>query len=179
MHVQADGSSQIQHYADNTSDVQFMIVGYWSVGAYVETWNTFSAGGGGGWNAIDLDGYGVGSGQVAEIVIAFILMSVVLFFTNGKRLERYTGLVAVSVIAGFILVEAPLSGPSFNPARSSGPAVIARAWSDLWIYLIAPVAGMLLAGEVHLRFRGSGGTICAKLDHHNDKRCIFRHCGYR
>jgi len=37
---------------------------------------------------------------------------------------------------------------------------------------------MLLAAELYLRWPGAHQVVCAKLHHHNDKRCIFR-CGYQ
>ena len=44
----------------------------------------------------------------------------------------------------------------------------------LWLYFIAPPLGMLLAAELYLRQAGLHRVFCAKLHHHNDKRCIFR-----
>ena len=114
---------------------------------------------------------------LAEVIIGFIAMSVILKASNTPRVARFTGVFAATLIAAFIIVEAPLSGMSMNPARSFGPAAIALVWTNLWIYLTAPLIGMLLAGELHRWRRKS--TICAKLHHHNDKRCIFRHCGYK
>ena len=48
----------------------------------------------------------------------------------------------------YIVVEAPLSGMSLNPARTVASAVPARAWTALWVYVLAPVAAMLLAARV-------------------------------
>ncbi len=67
MHVQADSSSQIQHYAQNTTDVTFVLVGYWACGTYVEKWDSFT--GTSSWSDEDLDTYGVSAGNVAEIVM--------------------------------------------------------------------------------------------------------------
>jgi aquaporin Z len=61
-----------------------------------------------------------------------------------------------------------------NPARTFGSAFNAGVWIHLWLYFIAPVAGMQLAAEVHL-MRGPGAVACAKLHHENSRRCIF--CG--
>ncbi len=113
----------------------------------------------------------------AEFVISFILMSVVLIVSNTDKLARYTGLFAGVLVATYIIVEAPLSGMSMNPARSFGSAVPPQMWQFLWIYFTAPPLGMLLAAEMYLRIRGAHKVICAKLHHHNNKRCIF-HCGY-
>ena len=116
---------------------------------------------------------------IAELVISFILMSAVLIVSNTERLARYTGLFAGVLVATYISIEAPLSGMSMNPARSLGSAVIPQLWKFLWIYFTAPPLGMLLAAEVYLRLRGAHRVICAKLHHHNDKRCIFLRCGYK
>ena len=78
-------------------------------------------------------------------------------------------------MAAYITLEAPISGMSMNPARSFASALPAGQWMAFWIYLTAPVLGMLLAAEAHTRFNGAGGVMCAKLHHQNDKRCIF--CG--
>lgn len=113
---------------------------------------------------------------VAEVVISAILMTVVLHATNRMRIHRYTGLIAGSLVALYIMIEAPISGMSLNPARSFGSAAVAGLWSSLWIYFLAPPAGMLLAATIYQR-RPDRKVICAKLHHDNDERCIFR-CGY-
>ena len=65
---------------------------------------------------------------------------------------------------------------SLNPARSFASAMLAQLWTGFWIYLTAPLLGMLLAAEVHQRSSASA-VPCAKLHHANDRRCIFR-CRY-
>ena len=82
------------------------------------------------------------------------------------------------LVAFYITVEAPLSGMSMNPARTFGPAVAAGMLAPLWIYIVAPLAGMLDASEVHVRLRGRHTVRCAKLHHPRAGRCIFR-CDYR
>jgi aquaporin Z len=77
--------------------------------------------------------------------------------------------------ATFIILEAPLSGMSMNPARSFAPALYVSYWHALWLYFIAPTVGMLVAAEIFLRVRGGVPPFCAKLHHTNNKRCIFRH----
>jgi aquaporin Z len=114
---------------------------------------------------------------VAEVVISFILMTVVLTVSNRVSLARFTGLCAGLLVATFITVEAPLSGMSMNPARTVGSAFWAHDWTALWIYLVAPPLGMLAAAELYIRRRGKTGVFCAKLHHQNEKRCIF--CEYQ
>lgn len=113
---------------------------------------------------------------IAEIVIAAVLMSVVLHTSNRERLRRFTGLMAGCLVALYITVESPISGMSLNPARSFGSLAVGGLWQSLWIYFLAPPAGMFLAGALY-RFRNDRPVICAKLHHDNNERCIFR-CGY-
>jgi aquaporin Z len=110
-----------------------------------------------------------------EIVITFILMTVILAFSNNPRLHKFTGLCAGILVATYITFEAPISGMSMNPARTLASAVPAHHWTALWIYFTAPLIGMLAAAELYVRTRGPKSVACAKLHHENDKRCIF--CG--
>jgi aquaporin Z len=114
---------------------------------------------------------------LAEVVISWILMTVVLTTSNRANLASYTGLFAGLLVATFIMVEAPLSGMSMNPARTVGSGFWAGDWSALWIYFTAPPFGMLLAAEIYIRRHGEAGVFCAKLHHQNHQRCIF--CEYR
>ena len=114
---------------------------------------------------------------VAELLISFLLMTVVLRVSNHPRLARFTGLFAGFLVATYISLEAPLSGMSMNPARTFGSAFSANQWTSLWIYFTAPPAGMLMAAELYLKINGRSGINCAKLHHQNNKRCIF--CEYQ
>jgi aquaporin Z len=119
---------------------------------------------------------GAGVAFVAELAISLGLMTVVLAVSNSARAGRLTGLCAGALVALYITAEAPLSGMSMNPARTFASALAGDVWTALWVYLAAPLLGMLLAAEVRVRLRGAPAK-CAKLDHANTRRCIFR-CGY-
>ena len=110
----------------------------------------------------------------AEILISFVLMLVVLAISNTKRLSRWTGIFAGALVATYITIESPISGMSMNPARTFSSAVGAHNWMSLWIYFVAPPLGMLLAAEVYGKLNAKRAIACAKLHHHNNKRCIFR-----
>jgi aquaporin Z len=119
---------------------------------------------------------GQGIAWLAEFAISCLMMLLVLAVSNS-RFARLTGLCAGLLVMTYIVVEAPLSGMSLNPARTLGSAVAAHAWEDLWIYFTAPPMGMLLAAELYVRTRGLGAVICAKLVHPRSGPCIFR-CAY-
>ena len=111
---------------------------------------------------------------LAEFSISFLLMSVVLVASNSARLARYTPLLCGALVAGYITLEAPVSGMSMNPARSFASALAAWQWTALWIYFTAPPLGMLAAAEAYVRLRGVHRVLCAKLNHDTARRCIFR-----
>ena len=97
-------------------------------------------------------------------------MLTVLVVSNS-RVGRLTGLFAGALVMTYIVVEAPISGMSLNPARTLGSAVAAGAWPDLWVYFTAPPLGMLAAAELYLRRRGRNAVFCAKLCH--AEPCLF------
>ena len=111
-----------------------------------------------------------------EVVISFVLMLTVLVMSNARRLAPLTGVAAGILIATFITFEAPLSGMSMNPARTTASALFAGGGS-LWIYFTAPPLGMLAAAETFLRTAKHARVRCAKLHHPSGIPCIF-HCGY-
>jgi len=105
-------------------------------------------------------------------------MLVVLIVSNQVKLNAWTGFAAGCLVALYISIEAPLSGMSMNPARTFASALAARLWTSYWVYIVAPLAGMLLAAESYVRVKGARAVLCAKLHHRNGSRCIFR-CSYQ
>jgi aquaporin Z len=122
--------------------------------------------------------YGDFAAFLAELSISFFLMIAILFASNNKILAPYTRYFAAILIAAYIVFESPVSGMSANPARTFGPAFCGAYWHAVWIYFVAAPMGMLGAAEVFLLARQGKGPYCAKLDHQNDKRCIFCHSGH-
>lgn len=120
--------------------------------------------------------HGVLVALLAEATLAFGLMLTILLAINSPRLMRLTGVLAGSLVALYITLEAPVSGMSINPARSFASAWPGSLYDALWIYFAGPTVGMLLAVEAYRLIRTSD-VICAKLNHHTHRRCIFR-CGY-
>ncbi|HVO45426.1 MAG TPA: aquaporin [Steroidobacteraceae bacterium] len=112
----------------------------------------------------------------AEVIISALLMWVVLSLSSTARLAPLTGYAAGILVALYISFESPLSGMSMNPARSFASAAPAMQWDHFWIYLSAPLLGMLTAAQLHLLMRGARATGCAKLLHPSNVRCI--HCGH-
>jgi aquaporin Z len=83
---------------------------------------------------------------VLEIVLTAILMLTILSVSTGAKEKGVTAGIAIgAVIALEAMFAGPISGASMNPARSLGPALISGHFEHLWIYLLAPVLGALLA----------------------------------
>lgn len=108
--------------------------------------------------------YGDGVAWCAEFAIAFVLVGVVVAVNATPRWSRFGGVFAAALVALYITFEAPLSGMSLNPARSLASAVVARSYHGLWIYLTAPVLGMLASVEL-ARLVRRGKPPCGKLSH--------------
>jgi aquaporin Z len=83
---------------------------------------------------------------VMEICLAAILMFVILGVSTGAKEKGVdAGLAIGGVVALEALFGGPVSGASMNPARSFAPAVVGGDLRNLWVYLTAPVAGVLVA----------------------------------
>ncbi|MCR5490066.1 MAG: MIP family channel protein [Saccharofermentans sp.] len=90
----------------------------------------------------------IGAGLIAEIILTFIFILVILGVTDGDYKHGSFG----GVVIGFSLVMVHilgigLTGTSVNPARSIGPALFAggAALSSLWVFIVGPFAGAALA----------------------------------
>jgi aquaporin NIP len=83
---------------------------------------------------------------VLETVLTAILMFVILCVSTGPK---EVGVMAGIAIGGVVGLEAmfagPVSGASMNPARSLAPALVSGHLQSLWIYLLAPLAGAVVA----------------------------------
>lgn len=127
------------------------------------------------WVATVPGSYGLPLAFTAEVAISALMMWMVLNVSGSVRFARYTGVGAGALVALYIIVEGPVSGMSMNPARSFASAAPAGMWHALWIYFVAPLAGMLAAAELQLRL--ARRRPCAKLVHTPGQRCI--HCGHQ
>jgi aquaporin Z len=115
---------------------------------------------------------------LAEALSTFALVFVIFVCVNKPSIAARTGLIAGSLVALLVMIEAPVSGTSVNPARSLAPALFVPLYDDQWIYVAGPIAGALIAAIAYQR-RWGGSTVCAKLYHTADYPCPFPSCGYR
>jgi MIP family channel proteins len=83
-------------------------------------------------------------------LLAFVIMGVATEAKSPASVAPFA--IGATVFAG-ALVTGPLTGGSFNPARSLGPAIVSGVWTAHWLYWLAPVAGMIAAMHVYERLR--------------------------
>lgn len=125
-------------------------------------------------------GYSATVALAAELVITFSLIFLVFWAVDRRSVAPLTPYLAGVLIAFLVMIEAPISGTSLNPARSLAPAALMGMFDHLWLYFVGPIVGAVLAVGV---YRGIGGektaTGCAKLHHTDQYPCLFEGCGYR
>ena len=107
---------------------------------------------------VNAPGVGISDGKalVMEAIFTFLFVLVIATVATDER-APWNGVFAPFAIGLFIFTAAtvcgPISGGSFNPARSIAPAIIGTEFGDLWIYIVGPLVGGVLGGLVHAYFR--------------------------
>jgi aquaporin Z len=103
-------------------------------------------------------GFSAGDGFLMEAVLTLGLVSVILGTASGAQnigIMGAFGVGAYIAVAG--LWGSPISGASMNPARTFGPDLVGRDFSDCWVYVAGPLTGALLAVGAAWILRGAGG----------------------
>jgi len=95
-----------------------------------------------------------GGAFLIEVVLTGVFVLVVLSLTREGATVAVSGMGIGIALALANLIGIPFDGASVNPARSFGPAIVAggSALSQLWLFLIAPLAGAVLAAGLHMLF---------------------------
>jgi aquaporin Z len=109
-------------------------------------------------NGLGQNGYGIHSPMgyslvgcaTAEIILTALFLFVIFGATSKNAPQGFAGLAIGLSLTLIHIVGIPISGTSVNPARSLGPALIAggEALSQVWLFLLAPVIGGIIAAVV-------------------------------
>jgi aquaporin Z len=109
-----------------------------------------------GYGAYSPDNYSLLACLIAEFVLTFLFLIVVFGSTHKKAPGGFAGLSIGFALVLIHLVGIPITGTSVNPARSLGPAVMVggAALSQLWLFIVAPILGAVVAGLVWMGIVG-------------------------
>jgi MIP family channel proteins len=93
-----------------------------------------------------LQGGSVGLAFLAEAIGAFLIVWAVMgTAVNPTAPKGVAGAAIGGSLALGVLIFAPATGASFNPARWFGPALASGTWTDAWMYILAPIVGGIAA----------------------------------
>jgi aquaporin Z len=104
-----------------------------------------------GYGAHSPGGYNLLACLIAEIILTFFLVFTVLGTTHPTFPAGFGGIPIGFVLVLIHLVGIPITNTSVNPARSIGVAVFQGGWAlaQLWLFIVAPILGALLAAGIH------------------------------
>ncbi len=96
-------------------------------------------------------GYCMSSALVAEVVLTFAFLFIILGATDERAPKGFAPLAIGLGLTLIHLIGIPVTNLSVNPARSTGPALFAGGWAitQLWLFWVAPLVGAALAGVVY------------------------------
>jgi aquaporin Z len=98
--------------------------------------------------------YGIAASILTEIILTFFLVLTVIGATDLKAPVGFAGIPIGFVLVLIHLVGIPVTNTSVNPARSIGPALFVGGWAlqQLWLFIVAPLVGSVLAAAVYRSF---------------------------
>jgi aquaporin Z len=104
-----------------------------------------------GYDAHSPGEYSSRSALIAEVVLTFFFLIVILGSTHGRAPVGFAPLAIGLALTLIHLISIPVTNTSVNPARSTGPAVFVGGWAlrQLWMFWVAPIVGALIGGFVY------------------------------
>lgn len=104
-----------------------------------------------GYGAHSPGGYAMMSCLVAEVVLTFMFLIIILGATDRRAPSGFAPIPIGLGLTLIHLIGIPVTNLSVNPARSTGPAVFVGGWAleQLWLFWVAPIVGAALAGVVY------------------------------
>lgn len=109
-----------------------------------------------GYGAHSPGGYSLGAAFVAEVVLTFMFLMIILGSTDRRAPQGFAPIAIGLALTLIHLSGIPVTNLSVNPARSTGPAVFVGGWAlaQLWLFWVAPIIGAALAGVIYPALAG-------------------------
>jgi aquaporin Z len=106
-------------------------------------------------------GYSLPPCLVAEVVLTFMFLMIILGVTDRRAPQGFAALTIGLALTLINLVGIPVTNASVNPARSTGPALFVSGWamSQLWLFWVAPLIGAILAGLIYPALYGEARRV--------------------
>ncbi|MGA7291167.1 MAG: aquaporin Z [Terriglobales bacterium] len=104
-----------------------------------------------GYGAHSPGGYSLLACFVAEVVLTFFFLLVILGSTDERAPKGFAPIAIGLCLTLIHLISIPVTNTSVNPARSTGPAIFVGGWAvgQLWLFWVAPIVGAALAGFIY------------------------------
>nr|WP_310489536.1 aquaporin Z [Chamaesiphon sp. VAR_69_metabat_338] len=105
-----------------------------------------------GFDAHSPQGYTLFACLLAEVVMTFMFLIVILGATDSRAPQGFAPMAIGLMLTLIHLVSIPITNTSVNPARSTGPAVVVALFGStdllgqLWLFWLAPIFGAIVAG---------------------------------
>jgi aquaporin Z len=96
-------------------------------------------------------GYSLVACLVAEVVLTFMFLIIILGATDGRAPKGFAPIAIGLGLTLIHLIGIPVTNLSVNPARSTGPAIFVGGWAlaQLWLFWLAPIVGAAVAGYAY------------------------------
>ena len=109
-----------------------------------------------GYGAHSPGGYSLAAGLVAELVLTFMFLLIILGATDARAPQGFAPIAIGLGLTLIHLISIPVTNTSVNPARSTGPAVVVGSWAlgQLWLFWVAPIIGAAIAGGAYRAITG-------------------------
>ncbi|WP_221885188.1 aquaporin Z [Sphingomonas sp. TF3] len=104
-----------------------------------------------GFGAHSPGGYSLFAGLMAELVLTFFFLLVIMGSTDTRAPVGFAPIAIGLALTLIHLISIPITNTSVNPARSTGPALIVGGWAlqQLWLFWLAPIVGGMLGGVAY------------------------------
>jgi aquaporin Z len=104
-----------------------------------------------GYGAHSPGGYALSACLVAEVVLTFMFLMIILGATDRRAPQGFAPIAIGLGLTLIHLIGIPVTNLSVNPARSTGPAVFVGGWAleQLWLFWLAPIVGAAVAGMAY------------------------------
>ena len=104
-----------------------------------------------GYGAHSPGGYSLNACFLAEVVLTFMFLVIILGGTDRRAPQGFAGIAMGLGLTLIHLIGIPVTNTSVNPARSTGPALFVGGWAvqQLWLFWVAPIVGAILAALIY------------------------------